>query len=205
MRDLEIRGAGNLLGPEQHGHMESVGYDMYCRLLDEAVRELTGEAKPVKEADIQIDINVSAYIDSSYINNESNKIEMYKRIAAISDMDDVIDVQDELTDRYGDIPEETSSLISIALIKSMAARCGFASIQEKGENIVLQYYPGKMVDFRMLGILTDKYKRNILFTANNSPYITYKAGSVSKKELLENIKLLLQVIIDNESGISANT
>jgi len=200
MRDLEIRGAGNLLGPEQHGHMESVGYDMYCKLLDEAVRELTGEAKPIKEADIQIDINISAYIDSAYINNESSKIEMYKRIAAITGTEDVIDVQDELTDRYGDIPSETQSLIQIALIKAMAAQCGFASIQEKGDNIVLQYYPGKAVDFRMLGTLTDKYKRNILFTANNSPYITYKAGNVTKKQLLENIKLLLQDILSFNSG-----
>jgi len=198
MRDLEIRGAGNLLGPEQHGHMESVGYDMYCKLLDEAVRELTGEAKPIKETDVQIDITVSAYIDNGYINNESNKIEMYKRIAAILTKEDVIDVQDELTDRYGDIPDETAALISVALIKAMAAQCGFSNIQEKGENIVLQYYPGKVVDFRMLGSLIDKYKRNILFTANNSPYITYKAGNVSKKQLLENIKLLLQDIINSD-------
>jgi transcription-repair coupling factor (superfamily II helicase) len=97
MRDMEIRGAGNLLGPEQHGHMESVGYDMYCRLLDEAVSELKGTpVRKVKSLRSRLTINIDAYIDDSYIGIESKKIEMYKKIAAIQDENDVQDIEDEL-------------------------------------------------------------------------------------------------------------
>lgn len=195
MRDLEIRGAGNLLGPQQHGHMESVGYDMYCKLLDEAVKEQSGEPISTKELEVTIDISISAYIDKEYISSESNKIEMYKKIAAIGSEEDVLDVQDELADRYGDIPQETLNLIQIALIKAMALECGFINIQEKGNNIVLQYYPGKKVDIKLIGYLMDKYKRNLLFTANNSPYFTLKMHDNNKVGILENIKSILQEII----------
>ena len=110
MRDLQIRGAGNLLGPEQHGHMESVGYDTYVKLLDETVRELRGE--PVKEEDIDVtvDIRVDAYLDSGYIPDEQARLDMYKTIAAVETDDEAMDVYDELIDRYGDVPEAASNL-----------------------------------------------------------------------------------------------
>jgi len=113
MRDLQLRGAGNLLGPQQHGHIDSVGYDMYCKLL------------------ISIDVNVSAYIDNDYIGDENQKIDMYKKIASINDEQDVIDAEDELMDRYGEIPQPVKNLLQIAYIKSLAKACGFSSVQEK--------------------------------------------------------------------------
>ena len=121
MRDLEIRGAGNLLGPEQHGHMAAVGYDLYCKIVDSAVREARGEKEPMK-VDTVVDIPISASIPHSYIPREEGRLSMYKRIALISSREDVYDVQDELIDRYGDIPKETSNLISIALMKAEASR-----------------------------------------------------------------------------------
>lgn len=195
MRDLEIRGAGNLLGPEQHGHMESVGYDMYCKLLDEAIRELKGESFAGDEEEITIDINISAYIDDEYIGSENQKIEMYKKIASIQDEDDVIDVEDELVDRYGDVPAPVRNLMQIAYIKTLARTCGFVSIQEKNDAIILQYRAGARVNLGALSGLMEKYRRKLLFTASNTPYITYKINDIGRNDLLSNIKILLQDII----------
>ncbi len=194
MRDLEIRGAGNLLGPEQHGQMESVGYDMYCRLLDEAVRELRGESPVQDEDEISIDINVSAYIDDEYVGSSGQKIEMYKKIASIQDEQDVVDIKDELIDRYGDIPKPVTNLIEIAFIKTLAKSCGFSAIQEKNEAVLLNYKSNASVKLESIGRLMDKYKRKLLFTASNTPYITFKISGFSREDLVENIKFLLQDI-----------
>lgn len=192
MRDMEIRGAGNLLGPEQHGHMEAVGYDMYCRLLDEAVSELKGEKPHKDEVEVTIDINVSAYIDDSYISSEGKKIEMYKKIASISDEQDVLDVQDELTDRYGDIPVPVQNLIKIASIKSLAASLGFTAITEKDGAVILQLSDAKGFNFKALGKTSEKYKRQLLFNAGVNPYLLYRPASNQRNKLLDNIKILLQ-------------
>jgi len=195
MRDLEIRGAGNLLGPQQHGHMDAVGYDMYCKLLDEAVRELKGD-QPISEEQLEVtvDINVNAYIDNRYIDDETQKIEMYKKIASIQDEQDVLDIQDELIDRYGNIPDYVDNLIKIASIKALARECGFSSVREKGQNIILQYGKSNGVDLELLGKIMDAYPKRILFTANKEPYITFKPVGQTKEEVLDNIKILLQDI-----------
>ncbi len=200
MRDLEIRGAGNLLGPEQHGQMETVGYEMYCKLLDEAVRELKGEAARPEESEISIDVNVSAYIDDDYIGAEMQKIEMYKKIASIQDEQDVLDVQDELVDRFGDIPKPVKNLIQIAHLKILARDSGFVTLQEKNETVILQYRSNGHVNVGILGKLMDKYKRKLMFTASNTPYITYRTAGVAREELLDNIKILLQDINKLQSG-----
>lgn len=189
MRDLEIRGAGNLLGPEQHGHMESVGYDMYCKLLDEAVRELKGEKAPDRDEELTIDLNISAYIDDAYISTESRKIEMYKKIASIQDEQDVLDIEDELIDRYGDLPEPVRNLITIAYIKAMAADAGFSAVTEKNDSVLFQIDSGKNMDIGLIGKLSAKYKRQLLFNAGSSPYLMFKTD---KSNLLQNVKILLQ-------------
>lgn len=200
MRDLEIRGAGNLLGPEQHGQMETVGYEMYCKLLDEAVRELKGEPAHEDNTEITIDVNVSAYIDDSYIRSETQKIEMYKKIASIQDEQDVMDIEDELSDRFGDIPKAVQSLIKIAHIKTLARVCGFVSVQEKNDSVIFQYKGNGNVRLDVLGKLMDKYKRKLLFTASNTPYITFKTSGISREELLDNIKILLQELKELQSS-----
>ncbi|NLD50370.1 MAG: transcription-repair coupling factor, partial [Clostridiaceae bacterium] len=170
------------------------GYDMYCRLLAESVNELMG--KPVQEDDIEItiDINVSAYIDNGYISNENQKIEMYKKIASIQDEQDVLDVQDELMDRYGDIAKPVDNLIMIAYIKSLARACGFISVQDKGDTLILQFSENRNINIEALGRLMEMYRRKILFTASSKPYITYKISGIKRDNLLENIKILLQDI-----------
>ncbi len=192
MRDMEIRGAGNLLGSQQHGHMESVGYDMYCRLLDEAVRELKGEPVKKEEAEITIDINVSAYIDDSYISTESRKIEMYRKIAAIRVEQDVLDIKDELMDRYGEITDPVENLVKIAYIKALACSLGFSSVTQKNDTIILSIASGKNVNLQAFGKAAEKYRRQLLFNAGSSPYIVYRILPGHKNHLLDNIKILLQ-------------
>jgi|LSQX01.2.fsa_nt_gb transcription-repair coupling factor (superfamily II helicase) len=204
MRDLQIRGAGNLLGARQHGHIDMVGYDMYCKLLSEAVNELRGEPLKDPDMEIAIDINVSAYIDNDYIGNENQKIEMYKRIASIQDEQDVLDVEDELIDRYGDIPGSVNNLIRIAYIKAIARECGFMSIQEKGDCVMLQFMDSVNINFEIIGTLMDKYKRKLLFTASSKPYLTFRISDIKREELLENIKILLQNIKKLKSGLQSN-
>ncbi|HHW00335.1 MAG TPA: transcription-repair coupling factor [Clostridiaceae bacterium] len=192
MRDMEIRGAGNLLGPEQHGNMESVGYDMYCKLLDETIRELKGEPVSQDDVEVTIDINVDAYIDREYIDNESEKIEMYKKIASIQDEQDIVDIEDELVDRYGDIPQPVRNLIMVACIKALAKSAGFSSITEKSEAVILQYVDMKRVNIEAIGKLMSKYRRQLLFNAGSSPYLMYRISGIKRDKLLDNIKILLQ-------------
>lgn len=192
MRDMEIRGAGNLLGSEQHGHMESVGYDMYCRLLDEAVSELKGEPTRREEAEITIDLNVSAYIDDSYIGIESRKIEMYKKIAAIRDEQDVLDIEDELTDRYGEMPEPVRNLVNIAYIKALSQSLDFISVSEKNDTVQFGLAGAKKIDFKAIGKAAEKYKRQLLFNAGTTPYLVYRVMPGQKSRTLDNIKILLQ-------------
>ncbi len=200
MRDMEIRGAGNLLGPEQHGHMESVGYDMYCRLLDEAVRELKGEPLRKGVGEISIDINISAYIDDAYISVENRKIEMYKKIAAIRDHKDVLDIEDELIDRYGDIPTPVRNLVSIAYIKALAGSLGFSSVSEKNDSVMFQIGNTKEFNISAIGQLAAKYKRQVLFNAGANPYLMYRAMNVERGKILDNIKIMLQDLKSFEVG-----
>ena len=145
LRDLEIRGAGNLLGPEQHGHMEAIGYDLYCKIVDSAVREAKGEELP-KDIDTVVEIPISANIPRSYIPRETERLSMYKRIAFISAQADVYDVQDELIDRYGDIPEEVQNLVFIALIKAEAQRAYVQRLMVRDGEIRIAFDPEAPMD-----------------------------------------------------------
>lgn len=193
MRDMEIRGAGNLLGGEQHGHIETVGYDMYCRLLEEAVNEVEGKVVKPRE-DATIDLKVNGYIPSEYIENEKIRLEMYKKIALVNDEADVLDLQDELIDRYAYIPPVVENLVAIALIKSTARDLNIISVNETKDGIVFQLKDENAIKMDTLAKIAGKYKGEILFNAGRSPYILYKKNNLVPKELLYNIKILLQDI-----------
>lgn len=132
MRDLEIRGAGDILGAEQHGHMTQVGYDLYCKLIDAAVREAKGE-ELAPEINTAMEVPIDANISKKYIPKETGRMEMYKRISTITDIDSFRDVQDELIDRYGDIPKPVQNLLDIALYKARASKLGILSFIIKPE------------------------------------------------------------------------
>lgn len=134
MRDLEIRGAGSILGSSQSGHLSAVGYDMYLKLLDEAVKEERGEVTE-KTEDCLVDVKVDAFIPENYISNPAQRISCYKRIAMIRNEDDAFDVTDELIDRYGEPPKPVYGLIEVAQIRNMAQRLGITEIVQTKDGI----------------------------------------------------------------------
>lgn len=171
MRDLEIRGAGNLLGAEQHGHLEAVGYDMYMKLLAEAVSEEKGEEPVIKAKDCLIDIRINAHIPEEYIENLPQRLAMYKRIADIRNNEDALDVTDELIDRFGDPPPEVDVLIKVAMLRTDAAKLGFYEIKQNNNSFLLYT---KSIDMEMVAILVKNMRGRILVTKGIKPYITVK-------------------------------
>lgn len=183
MRDLEIRGAGNLLGGEQHGHMDSIGYELYCKILDEAVRELKGEE--IEEAyETLMDITVNAFIPTSYIQNLDQKLEIYKRIAHIKNKDDYYDVQDELEDRYGNIPRSVVNLLDIAYTKALLHDMGALTVSQKGSDSIVITFKGDKcrLDIEKLMALIKESRGRTTFTNSPAqPYITItKLNAASK-------------------------
>jgi transcription-repair coupling factor (superfamily II helicase) len=171
LRDLEIRGAGNILGAQQHGHLEAVGYDMYLKLLNDAVLEEKGE-KPMQTADCMVDIQISAHIPETYIENVNQRLETYRRIADIHNDEDASDVIDELIDRYGDLPQAVKSLVDVALLRNTAADLLIREISQR-ENLIL-LYTGGAIDFKAVSALVSKLKGRVMVNAGQKPYISVK-------------------------------
>ena len=136
MRDLNIRGAGNLLGKQQHGFIDSVGFDLYSQMLEEAVNEKQGIPEPVNEApEVEIELNIDAYLPASYIPSEQAKIEIYKKLRKVEDTEQLMDIKDELIDRFGDYPEEVARLLDMMEIKVHALHAGVTSVKDTGKEI----------------------------------------------------------------------
>ncbi len=190
MRDLEIRGAGNLLGAEQHGHMATVGYDMYCKILDMTVKELSG-IEVLEDFETTIDLNINAYIPSKYIENEEQKLEIYKKISVIKTEQDYFEIQEEIEDRYGNMPKSVQNLLDIALLKSEAHFVDITSITQKGINIIITYKNKPKVSAERIELAIKNYKGKLLFTATETPYLTLKLESTNQSEVVRKIKLLL--------------
>ena len=174
MRDLEIRGAGSLLGEMQHGHMDQVGYDTYCKLLDEVIKESKGikvEEDEEDEEDITIDLNISSYIPDSYIDNNTQKIEVYQNKAIWRTEEDIKNVTEDILDRFGKMPKEMFNLMGIARIKEMCKEIGIIKVMQKENKIVFYFKPES---FTMdIADLVEKYNSRIKFSTGINPYITY--------------------------------
>ena len=172
MRDLEIRGAGNVLGPEQSGFLVSVGYDMYLKLLEEAVLEEKGEL-PQLPAECAADLTVAASIPDKYVPSPEQRMDLYRRIARIRSESDADDLVDELMDRYGDPPRTVNNLISVALLRAAAAGCGISEIAQKGERLLFVL---SQVDFGKVSALcgSTAYRGRLLFSAGEKPHLALK-------------------------------
>ncbi len=173
MRDLEIRGAGNLLGRKQHGHMEAVGYDLYCKMLNEAVKQLKGEEDTV-DFPTTIDLDVDAYIPQSYIMNEVRKLDIYKRIAGIENQAESEDMREELMDRFGEIPRSVENLLRIALIRQQAHKLYLSEVQGKNEVLVFQFLSNAPVRIENLPELLRLYGKKLTFHPKGDPYLRYR-------------------------------
>ena len=191
MRDLEIRGAGSLLGAEQHGHMETVGYDMYCKLLDEAVCKLKGVDRS-ESFETTIDISVNAYIPGYYIENEEQRLEIYKKISLIDSQESFYDIQEEIEDRFGTMPKSVQTLLDVALVKSEAHNLGIVSVAEKQKNIVVTFKSNAGVDTERITQMLMAKNSPYMFTAAEEPYITIKTSPRDEKNSLEYIKTFIQ-------------
>lgn len=196
MRDLEIRGAGNLLGEAQSGYMEAVGYDLYCKMLNEAVRQLKGGPEAETFTTL-IDLNVDAYIPEYYIKNEYQKLDIYKRIAAIESEEELEDMTEELIDRFGDIPKKVQQLLVIASLKSLAHSVYVTAIEQKGEEIRFTMYEKAKIDPSGIPKFLDSYKNDLIFRAEEPPYFLYCRKGRNKKSNTENVLDTVRRILED--------
>lgn len=174
MRDLEIRGAGNLLGARQHGHMEAVGYDLYCKMLNEAVKRLKGEKVENDEFETNIDLKMDAFIPADYIPNEFQKLDVYKRIAEIETEPERDDMVDELIDRFGEPPQSVCNLLEIALLKAKAHDAYITAIVEKANQIRITMFPQAKVATDKIPDLLAAYQGKLRFVPETTPYFVYQ-------------------------------
>jgi len=194
MRDLEIRGAGNLLGAEQHGHMETVGYDMYCRLLEESVNELQGRPPQQADWEPQLDFVADAYIPASYIKSHRLRLEFYKKIAAIMTEADCDEVTEELIDRFGDYPVSVANLLTSVRVKNLAKETNLSQITVY-EGRVLCYFK-ESFNPGLIAELVNRYAGRIMLSAGQKPYFSYRMESEEKRDVPSSIKSLLQTYKD---------
>ena len=197
MRDLEIRGAGNLLGAEQHGHMEAVGYDMYCKMLNEAVKHLKGELSEEDTFTTALDVNVDAYIPDSYIPNEYHKLDIYKRIAAIESEEEMDDMIEELIDRFGDIPKKVELLLEVARLKNLAHQAYVTEVTQKGVTYTFRMYEKAKIHVEWIPDLLKQFPEALSFKADVSdPKFIYQRKKKTKRGEVENpIEVVKNVLI----------
>ena len=189
MRDLEIRGAGNLLGAEQHGHMEAVGYDLYCKMLSEAVQEEKG-IHSIGDLSTSLDLSIDAFIPPDYIPGESQKLEIYKRIASVENREEGDDMLDELTDRFGDPPRSVRNLVAAAELKSLAHTAYVTELKQHGTDVQITLYENARLDVSRIPALLDQYGRKLNFKIDANPYFLFHPEAPGKKKgtILEQVR-----------------
>lgn len=194
LRDLEIRGAGSILGGKQHGHMEAVGYDMYIQLLSEAIAEEKGE-KPEKISECLVDIQIDAHIPEKYISSLNQRIDIYRKIMLISEDSDKLDLIDELIDRYGDPPKSVIGLIDVSLLRNKAAKLGITEITQK--NAAMQFYTEYLNGAQIAG-LSKAYKGKIVFNGTGRSYVAVKISP--KVKPFDMMRDTVEIIYENRDN-----
>ena len=194
MRDLEIRGTGNLLGAQQSGHMEAVGYDLYCKMLNQAIEVLKGE-KADEDFETKVDLVCDAFVPAWYIKNESIKMDVYKRIAGIENLEEYEDMQDELIDRFGDIPNQVENLLKVVLLKAAAHKAYVTEISGNKSLVKLSLWDKADIDITRIPILVREYKGRLKFIPEGpgfeySPPRTDKNIIEIAKDLIESLSTL---------------
>ena len=194
MRDLEIRGAGNLLGEQQHGHMQAVGYDLYCKMLNEAVKEEKGTALPEDSFETMVDMELDAYIPDTYIRNESQKLDVYKRIAGIESREECEDMQDELLDRFGDLPRPVQNLLAVADLKVKAHHVYVKELVERPDEIRLVLYEKARLNPAAFPAFIESFGGRMKFVTGEKPALYYRRKKNSRGEETDAMKLLGEIL-----------
>lgn len=194
MRDLEIRGAGNLIGTQQHGHMAAVGYDLYCKLLEEAVREVRGQESE-EYIETSIELSVNAYIPEDYIQDEVLKIEIYKKIASIESIEDKMDIEEEATDRFGDIPKPLENLVNIAYMKAIARKLRIESIKQIGREAYLYFTSGEHIGVEAVRSANEKMNNILTYGSTSKPVLKVRLGNASGGEIIKLLKEIMEYLV----------
>ena len=190
MRDLEIRGAGNILGPEQHGHLATVGYDMYCKLMEETLAEAQGKTA-LRELETRVDLRVDAFLPTDYVAEEKQRMEMYKRIASVASEEDRADVTDELLDRYGELPPAAEALLEISLLRSLCNSIGVSQVTRGGEGLVMKLDERYVPDPACLLQAISETDGRLALSARGAARLVLKAPNLQEQELLrEGLKVM---------------
>ncbi len=206
MADLEIRGAGNLLGARQHGHMEAVGYDLYCKMLNEAVKNLKGE-KTEEQFETTLELNVNAFIPPTYIPNEFQKLDIYKRIAVIADREESEEMMEELIDRFGEPPRSVENLLAIAQLRAKAHDCYYTEIKENRDKIKFAFYYQAKINPANIMQMAEKYEGALTFVRDmKTPYFEYSKDNNTRLKalgILEQVEMILndtrELLVDENS------
>jgi len=199
MRDLEIRGAGNLLGAEQHGNVTAVGFDLYCRMLEEAVREAKGEELP-KEQSIAIELQVKAFIPQEYIHDQAVKIDFYQRIYAAKEKEELNQLREELEDRFGQLPLPLVNLLDIAAIKVAAAQAKVQAVVQEKDVIKLKMGDNHGLTGPQLMELARKYRRQLSFSTSGGLEIIVNIRNLDRKVVLNFLEELILEISSIAQG-----
>ena len=202
LRDLEIRGAGNLLGAKQSGHMEAVGYDLYCKMLNEAVRHLKGDIT-VTGFETSIDLSVDAFIPDDYIPSELQKLTIYKRIALVASEEERSDMLDELIDRFREPPEAVQNLLRIALDKALAHSLGLTEVSQKGDTFRFVFYEKADIDPTGIPALLTEAKGNLTFRPEKNPVLVYRKAKIKKGEEKENPFAVVEDVLERIKSLRA--
>ncbi len=194
LKDLEIRGAGNIMGSSQHGHMAAVGYDLYCRMLEDTIRLIKGEIdkEPVETT---VELKIDAFIPDNYIEDEVQKIEVYKKIASISSYDDMMDIMEEIEDRFSDIPASVMNLMDIAYIRSLGKILGIEIIKDIKDEILLIFESRARVDEAIIKGLLKSYNRQIIFKMGDKPAVACKISYIKRENMMAFLKEVLKFMV----------
>ena len=185
MRDLELRGAGNLLGPQQSGHLANIGYDLYCKLLEEAVLEAQGEApKPNRDVETRMDVHVNAYLPAEYVTGDRQRLEVYKRIASITTAAQRDDVEEELVDRFGDEPLCVANLVAVAYLKAMCEKLGIDRVNQADGRIDMRFALNAQVDGQKLFTALNGFDKRLTLNAAPPVTLTLRDQTLNREDLL---------------------